>query len=315
MVLDESSKQIIDFFGSSQHSVVIVAPYIKTSALNRILGAVPKTVSQLEFVTRWDIHDIASGVCDLEIFEHIVDRGATLRIFPHLHAKYYRVDDRCVVGSANLTARGFGWVVPANVELIVALPANHEGLHSWESRLLQSSIIVDDEICNTIKKEVEKLKVSDNALHYPELPFPHENGDVEIDLEHWLPSCPAPDRLWEVYGGGGEGVMVQFAYEAAQRDLAVLGPPVGLSQPLFNRFINGILRQMPLIRRLDKLSQQGLPDHEAITFLATSLSANNPLTPERAWKVLKDWFLHFFPEEYRIENRQEVLVKGRKLEL
>ena len=314
-MLYEFSSKIVEFFSSAQSSVVVVAPYIKTSALIRILDALPKNLKNLEFVTRWNIHDIASGGCDLEILEHILDRGATLKIHPHVHAKYYRVDDCCIVGSANLTARGFGWSVPANVELIVGLPADHEGLTDWELRLLRSSIVVDEGIRDTIKKEVEKIEASNRIFHYTEFPFVDENGIVEIDLEHWLPSCPVPERLWDVYRGGGEDVMVQFAYETAQKDLVVIAPPKGLPHPLFIRFVRGILCQLPLICQLNEFTKHGLPDHEAIEFLANSLSVNQSTEPERAWRILKDWFMFFFPNEYRIETQQQVLIQGRNLEL
>jgi hypothetical protein len=35
--------------------------------------------------------------------------------------------------------------------------------------------------------------------------------------------------------------------------------------------------------------------------------------PTDAWRILKQWMMHFFPEQYRIEVGQEILVKGRTL--
>jgi hypothetical protein len=34
---------------------------------------------------------------------------------------------------------------------------------------------------------------------------------------------------------------------------------------------------------------------------------------ELAWRVLKLWLVHFFPQTYRLETGQEVLIKGKEL--
>ena len=316
-MLYESSNQIIDFFGRAQHSAVIVAPYIKTHALARVLNAISSDLQDLIIVTRWAPEDIASGVCDLQIFEHVQNRDATLKIHPHLHAKYYRVDERCLVGSANLTGRGFGWSWPVNIELFIGLTADHEGLIAWEKHLIRSSITADEDIRDAIKTQVEEIQLSNPKFRYSEQTTSDASNGPELEMENWTPSCPVPERLWDVYCGKGEEVMVATAYEAAKRDLAVLAPPKGLAHPLFERFLKGILRQMPLIHKLDQLTKQGLPDHEAIAVLRDSTGENRPhhLDSERAWKILKDWFICFFPNEYRIETGQEILVQGRRIDL
>lgn len=314
-MLFDSNKEIKNFFESAQESVVIVAPYIKTSALVRILEVLPRLLNTLVVVTRWYPRDIASGVCDLEIFDHILDHGGTLKILPHLHAKYYRVDGSCIVGSANLTKSGFGWSLPANIELSIELPANHEGLVEWEKHLLHSSIEVNDDILDAIKSEVAEIEASDSDIGNSENSSYVEGSDLEFELQNWTPSCTVPERLWVVYCGTGDDIMVDTAYKAARRDLTVLAPPKGLTLPLFNNFVKGILRQMPLIYRLDRLSKIGLPDIEAINFLSDAFSEYRSVSPEVAWNTLKAWFMHFFPDEYRIESQQDVLVRGRSLDI
>ena len=316
-MLYEFSNQINDFFGRAQHSAVIVAPYIKTHALTRVLRVMSSDLQDLIVVTRWAPEDIVSGVCDLQIFEHVQNRNATLKIHPHLHAKYYRVDGHCLVGSANLTGRGFGWSWPANIELFVELTADHEGLIAWEKHLIRSCVTADEDIRDAIKAQVEEIKSTNPEVRYTEELSSDDIDIPELELENWTPSCPVPDRLWDVYCGRGKEAMVTTAYEAAKRDLAVLAPPKGLAQPLFKRFLKGILRQMPLIHHLDQLTKQGLTDHEAIAVLRESASESRPhhLDPERAWKIIKDWFICFFPNEYRIETGQEILVQGRRIDL
>ena len=313
----DSNNQIMAFFGRARDTVVIVAPFIKTNALTGVLNAVSSDLRDLIVVTRWAPEDIASGVCDLQIFEHLQQCDGTLKIHPHLHAKYYRVDGSCLVGSANLTGRGFGWSCPANLELYVELPADYKGLAAWEKFLIRSSITVDEDTRDTIKAHADEIESSSSKLRVKEEPSSAELNVSDLALDKWSPTCPVPERLWDVYCGKGEDIMVSTAYEAAQRDLAVLVPPKGLPQHLFTRFLKSILRQMPLIHTLDKLTRQGLSDHEAIVLLHDSTSVIQPphLNPDRAWKIMKDWFICFFPNEYRIEAEQEILVQGRSLEL
>jgi len=107
--------------------------------------------------------------------------------------------------------------------------------------------------------------------------------------------------------------MVTSAWEAARADLLALLLPGGLSKPLFLAFMAGILRQLPLVQELDNLAANGLTDVQAHTFLTERLDIGDPHQVEQAWQVMKAWLTYFFPESYRVEVRQEVLVKGRQL--
>jgi len=42
-----------------------------------------------------------------------------LYIRQDLHAKFFAADDRCLVGSANVTSAALGWREPANLELLI----------------------------------------------------------------------------------------------------------------------------------------------------------------------------------------------------
>lgn len=142
---------IFELVKTANDQVVIAAPYIKSPTLPRLLDAVPETVSECICVTRWLPEDIASGVCDIEIFDDIAGvRGGRLLVHPHLHAKYYSNGRDSLVGSANLTARGLGWHTPSNVELLVALPAKFAGLADWEHALLSSAVQATEELRDRI---------------------------------------------------------------------------------------------------------------------------------------------------------------------
>jgi hypothetical protein len=99
----------------------------------------------------------------------------------------------------------------------------------------------------------------------------------------------------------------------AQKDLAALAPPPGLSQELFEAYLSGILRQMPLMAEIDKLAASGLNDSQAHEYLTANLKTEMVVPVEQAWRVLKSWLVHFFPQSYRLETGQEVLIKGKEL--
>jgi len=307
-----SGDGILELVRAANDRVVIAAPYIKSPTLRRLLDAIPETVSECICVTRWLPEDIASGVCDLEILDDIAGaRGGRLLVHPHLHAKYYSNGRDCLVGSANLTARGLGWHTPSNVELLVALPAEFEGLAEWEYELLSSAVQATEDLRNRIRRQADALKQDETPRRLPEV---EDDAATEAEQTLWVPQCPTPDRLWQVYRGRGADTMVSSAFEAAQADLAALSPPQGLTQDLFSAYVAGILKQMPLLAEIDKLAAAGLTDTKAHEFLANSLGGTvSEEDYAQVWRVVKLWLVHFFPDTYRLETGQEVLVKGREL--
>jgi hypothetical protein len=107
--------------------------------------------------------------------------------------------------------------------------------------------------------------------------------------------------------------MVSSAWIAAKHDLAALAPPNGLTQPLFTMYVAGILRQMPLMAEIDCLAVAGLTDSQAHEFLSAILGIQPQHPIHQSWRVLKAWLTHFFPQTYRLETGQEILVKGKNL--
>ena len=303
---------VLELIRGATNRVVIAAPYIKSPTLRRLLDALPETVSECTCVARWLPEDIASGVCDLEILDDLAQaRGGRLLVHPHLHAKYYSNGQRSLVGSANLTARGLGWHKPSNVEMLVALPADFAGLGEWEHSLLGSAVEATFQLRDQIRLQAESLKQAGPLGGVPEVE--EETSDQE-EPSLWVPKCPAPERLWHVYRGGRADTMVSSAFEAAQEDLAALSPPQGLTQGLFTAYVAGILKQMPLLIEIDKLAASGLTDTKAHEFLADRLGGEDHEGEyDQVWRVVKQWLVHFFPEFYRLETGQEVLVKGRAL--
>ena len=281
--------------------------------IRRLLKTIPDTVSEFACITRWLPEDIVSGVCDLEIFDDVtLAKGGRLLVHPHLHAKYYSNGQRTLVGSANVTSRGLGWHIPSNVELLVELPAEFPGLADWESTILDSAVEATEQLREQIRGQVELLKQTRLVHHPPEV---EDKSGEEENSALWVPQCPVPERLWEVYRGSGADTMVSSAFKVAQDDLTALSLPQGLSEDLFTAYVAGILRQMPLINEIDKLASTGLTDTKAQEFLSDRLSGGtgDMNDYDQIWRIAKLWLVHYFPESYRLDISQEVLVKGREI--
>ena len=186
------------------------------------------------------------------------------------------------------------------------------GLANWESMLLGSAIEATEQLYRQLRIQADQLKQAGSLHHSPEVEL--ETGEPDR-FTLWVPQCPVPERLWEVYCGSGADTMVSSAYKAAQDDLEALSPPQGLTEKLFKAYVAGILRQMPLLAELDKLAVAGLTDTKAHEFLSDHLDGHRDDMNEyvQVWRISKVWLTYFFPEAYRLETGQEVLVKGREL--
>ena len=230
---------------------------------------------------------------------------------PHLHAKYYRAGNRCLIGSANLTGRGFGRLIPANLELLIEVPSDFPGLELWENKLISSAIQMTDELCEQIIGEANRLIASSEILHVPDVDI---GSELEASDSTWIPSCPVPDRLWDVYNNRGVDTITTSAREKAMHDLSALELPRGLSKSShFNNYVASILLQMPLISEIDRLATTGLTDVSAKVLISEKLNMNDIDRVEKYWRVLKEWLMYFFPNTYRLEAIEEVFVKSETI--
>lgn len=308
MVNEMLGSQLLNLVSSAKERVVLVAPFIKTGALRRVLGEISEPNISIDCVTRWLPEDIVDGVCDLEIFDLLAERANTrLWRHPNLHAKYYRGDQSCLVGSANLTGRALGWRLPSNLELFVELDVCMPEINDWENSLMTNCVAATVELRDQVAMEAKEI-----ASKRPKVP----SMDVEHDDDpnfRWMPLCPSPEKLFKVYSGVlDESRMVSSAYELAQRDLRTLAPPKGYSEGLFLRHIADRLQKLEVIQKVVDASSAGLSDVTAADLIANYIDTSATIDPSDAWMTLKRWMMHFFPEEYRIEVGQEILVKSRE---
>src|SRR4051794_6196082 len=120
--------------------VILVAPFVKLGVFTRLLRAIPEHVAEIVIITRWAPAEVAAGVSDPEIVSAAEGDGRVRVLLHHrLHAKIYVSDDRCLIGSANLTAKALGLTAQPNIEVLVELPTTSPHIAQVLDLLLQSS--------------------------------------------------------------------------------------------------------------------------------------------------------------------------------
>ena len=192
------------------------APYIKAEALTRVLASIDTTPS-LICVTRWNPQDLAAGVSDAECRTIVKEFGGSFRLHPSLHAKYYRIDDVVLIGSANLTSAAMGWASQSNLE-ILCLAGDDFDASTFEQKLLQDAReVTDDEF--RFWEALGRINTRIGSA----------GRDSHPRLATWRPTTREPRHLELSYRNREEDIASFDEQRAARRDLEALVVPPGLS--------------------------------------------------------------------------------------
>lgn len=165
----------VDELSHSTGRLLIVSPYIKLGAIERLVGLVSRSC-ELSVYTQWNANDIATGVSDLGVYDLISNRQCgSFFLCPKLHAKYYRADQRYWFGSANLTSSGLSLGVShPNLE-ILSTPSDfcQSGI-AFEELLDQRSVRVTKEMRDEMNDLVSQIQSSQHFI---------EPDDQLVELE------------------------------------------------------------------------------------------------------------------------------------
>jgi len=294
--------QLEELCKNAQNEIVLVAPFVKVSALERLLINIADTVV-LQCVTRWRPDEIVAGVSDLEIWPLLKERSNTsLWLRSDLHAKFYRVDNQCLVGSANITLTALGWIRQSNFELLVPILANNPLLKVFELELFKGCSQVDDSLFNQVLQVVQFF--AENRVNLAP-PQSDETNAILDEIEApsqsahmWLPTLRHPEKLYLAYSGNLEA-LTNTAKIMALSDLQALSIPPGLPRPIFERYVGTLLLQRPIIRKVDEfvITPQRFG---AVRDLLASLPCANisNFDARQAWQTLMRWLRYFLPDRY-----------------
>ena len=118
--------RIQGLFNGARHRIVVVSAFVGAEALDKLLESVPEEVGKAAVFVRWDTKDIASGATDWRAWDVALRHSVPFYSCPGLHAKIYIADEKALVGSANATARGLGFGVASNLELLIPADASQK---------------------------------------------------------------------------------------------------------------------------------------------------------------------------------------------
>jgi hypothetical protein len=218
-----------------------------------------------------------------------------------LHAKYYRSDAACLVGSANLTSQALGWSSTPNLEILVHLNATDPSAIKFETDLLTTAVEVDDSLAQTFHEIVSALPGEVRVYQSEEYDQLESNFKFVLSARSknvWLPLSRYPQHLYKVYNGE-TGSLSQGAKEAAWKDLVWLAPPIGLSEASFNTLVKAALLQSPIVHELDEFLLQPRRFGEVRDHLRSHLGEEDR-DPSEVWQTLMRWLLRFLPSRYRL---------------
>ena len=122
---------------------LLVAPFIKLDALERLLGACQDT-SGLSVIVRWSAADIVAGVSDLDVYPFLRDQRVPLYLHSRIHLKLFTFNDS--VGfhtSGNVTQRGLGLHSEHNIEIGCQVELTYGDWAKIYELLNQSSRVTD----------------------------------------------------------------------------------------------------------------------------------------------------------------------------
>lgn len=292
------ANRLVDLCKSAKGEIFVAAPFIKQSALHRVLSAIPADVP-LMVIVRFAPIDIAMGATDSAIVDDLLARPKTqILAQPALHAKLYRVDDRALIGSANLTNKGLGWSSGANVELLIEVPAANEDVQMVESILRETSFPLTPELAAEIVASVT-----------PQLVRKAEETEEVL----WLPSCRRPSFLWDIYATGTANVIASVI-AAARRDIRMLDLPSHLPKVVFEKAITAAFQASHFYQTLDRrLAAGSLPDAMATQWLLENFRNDMVQSPVDTWAAAKEWLRAFCPETFHFGQYSETTIKATRL--
>lgn len=307
--MKQAGLQLEELCIQARHEVLLAAPFIKLNTFDRLLKSIDQNI-KVRCVTRWHPDEIVAGVSDLDVWLLVKERPhTTLWLRSDLHAKYYRGDQRVLVGSANLTNAALGWSKRANLELLIS----SDVLADFEQELFAGSVIVDDSLYKHVKQRVDALP----AILKPEtVDIPpdllDENIMPTVSLEAWLPLLRHPEKLYTAYAGDvdqlGTGSRIAALY-----DLQALDIPVGLNREQFEAYVGIELLQKPIIRQVDQFVETPQRFGAVRDLLKTLPSSiQDGFDPDMAWQTLMRWLVYFMPQRYTSFNPKHSEIFSRR---
>ena len=299
--------RVISLFSVAQHTALIVAPFIRSEALSRLLDSI-LIGTETTVVTRWCPADLLAGASDLGVYDLAESRGAALYLRNDLHAKFFAADDRCLIGSANVTLTALGWRTPANLELLTPAARTAKHIVEFEETLLSGSVRATMEQRDRLKELLERLRKLPAVVSEIE----GEPAMMPLPLS-WVPRVRNPEELYSVYNGNRD--ISRAALKKMQEDLAQLGAIPGMDEDGFRAWVAATINQTPLVSRVIQcIEEKGEVTEFVLNDLLVEIGADiNEYRPRDVLEILERWLTYFLPTQYETARDSIKLIKAKKV--
>lgn len=290
----------------AESEVLLCSPFIKEDVLALILQSAPENVP-VRIITRWRPNEIAVGVSDLEVFNIANARPRTnIYLLDSIHAKLYLADDKCLIGSANLTAMALGLRMNSNIEILIDLPKSDSNVAVLLDRLLDSKQVTE-QIYLSMKDKVAGISHYDLDEGKLEEGNPVDKENPVNSPNLWLPKCSMPSKLYSIYENSNVSDIIDDTRLDGLGDIECLRPPDQLSKPDFMKFIAGALVQFPSIMMIiDRIPSQ-LTDEDGMSIIREIAPDLDQDSIRKQWEIVRDWIIYFFNDKYEMSPHTFIL--------
>jgi ribosomal protein S25 len=157
-----------DDLSKAKKSLIVISPYITLPAVTEIIKALPtKQLQEKIIITLPFGIEYLTGSIQLKALKELKNKGFSIQYIKNLHSKIYLIDHQTAyIGSSNFTAKGWGLVPNANVEVMIKLQLSDMEYSYINKIYLAPSEQLDilEEWCQIIKESKQMLGTYNEVL-------------------------------------------------------------------------------------------------------------------------------------------------------
>lgn len=302
---------VVTLLATAEEACLIVAPFMRSQALQEVLEAVPDGV-EVVVVTRWRPADFLAGASDLEVFDIVTAKGASLYLRYDLHAKMFAADRTCLVGSVNVTKTALGWRNPANLELLTMVSRDAPEIVAFETELFRLAVRATAEQRDFMQHLVAEMVGIVQQL--PDAESATEELAGVLMPGGWIPRSKNPEDLYAVYRGEIDAVG-RARLPSMEAELLQMGLPPALPEPHFNSWICAAIGQTPLVAEvLRTIDENGTVSESEVAAMLEALQlVDESDGPAEVLEILRRWFNYFMTDHFETRQDSIRLVRTRAI--